>query len=290
MNTLKSKVQAYYHLTKPGIIRGNLVTASAGFFLASKGHINVWLLLAVLTGISLVIASACVCNNYIDQDIDALMSRTKKRALVSGLISGKHAIIYAFGLGLAGLAVLFFFTNILTVLIGLVAFVDYVVLYGFTKRRYVSGTIIGSISGAAPPLAAYVAVTGSIDVAGLILFLILVCWQMPHFYAIAMYRNADYARAKIPVLPVVKGMRATKIQILLYIVAFVVSASLLTVYGYTGYVYLVIIVLLGVLWFRLGVIKFKTLEDALWGRKMFLFSLVVISVLSLTISLANWLP
>lgn len=290
LRSLKITALAYYRLTKPGIIRGNLVTATAGFFLASKGHINLGLLLAVLSGTSLIIASACVFNNYIDRDIDRQMARTKARALVNGLINGRSALTYAIILGLIGLVTLWRYTNHLTLLVGLIGFVDYVVLYGITKRTSVWGTVVGSISGAVPPVAGYTAVANRIDAAAVILFLILVCWQMPHFYAIAMYRFDDYKRAKIPVLPVVKGMRAAKIQILLYIVAFMVSASLLTVFGYTGYTYLLVVILLSLLWLKLGIKGINQDKDTVWGRKMFLFSLLVITLLSVVISLTVWLP
>jgi len=199
-------LKAYYRLTKPGIIYGNLLTAAAGFLFASKWHIVPGLFAATLAGTSLVIAAACVYNNYIDRNIDKRMARTKKRALVQGTISGKHALIFATMLGVLGFALLLAYTNTLVTVIGVIAFIDYVVLYGISKRRSVYGTIVGSISGAAPIVAGYVAVTNQFDLGALLLFFILVYWQMPHFYGIAMYRFDDYKAAGIPVLPVQKGM------------------------------------------------------------------------------------
>lgn len=280
----KPKIKAYYHLTKPGIIRGNLITAAAGFLLASKGHLNLGLLWAVLGGIALIIASACVFNNYIDRDIDTLMDRTKQRALVTGLITPQNALIYAVILGLMGLGILLIYTNLLTVLVGLIGFVDYVFVYGKWKRRGTQGTIIGSISGATPPVAGYLAVTNHLDYAALWLFLILVFWQMPHFYAIAMYRAKDYAAAGIPVLPVKKGTTITKQHILAYIIAFTMAALALYFIGYTGKVYLIISAVLGISWFGLGLKGLKTDDENRWARKMFFFSLIVITVLCATIS------
>ncbi len=267
-------LKTYYQLTKPGIIYGNAVTAAGGFFLASRYHINLLLLVEALIGISLVIAAGCVFNNYIDRGIDKKMARTKKRALVSGTISGRSALIYATVLALAGFSVLTAYTNFVTVCLGIIGLVDYVVLYGFYKRRTVYGTLVGSISGSTPLVAGYTAVTGHFDAAALILFLTLAFWQMAHFYGIAMYRHDDYAAAHIPVLPVIKGMRQTKIQVLAYIVAFTLAAASLTVFGYTGHIYVVVMSALGLIWFVRSLRTFRTVDDKKWGRKVFLFSLI----------------
>ena len=218
-------LKAYYQLTKPGIIYGNLITAAAGFFLASAGRINLWLLILTLLGTSLVIASACVFNNYFDREIDAQMSRTKNRGLVKGTISTQNALMFATALGIIGFGVLIVYVNLTTVIVGLIGFFDYVIFYTFSKKLTVWATLIGSVAGATPIVAGYTAVTNRFDLSALILFLILTAWQMPHFYAIATYRMDDYANAKIPVLPVKAGILATKIQILLFIVGFVIASS-----------------------------------------------------------------
>ncbi|HUS26352.1 MAG TPA: heme o synthase [Nevskiaceae bacterium] len=287
---MQATIQAYYRLTKPGIIYGNIINATGGFLLASRGHIDFWLLAATLAGISLVIAAACVFNNYIDRHIDKHMARTKKRALVLGTIPGRNALTYALLLQLAGFAILALATNLLTVVLGVIALFVYVVLYGIGKRRTVYGTIIGSAAGALPPVAGYVAVSNNFDTGALLLFLILTLWQMPHFYAIAMYRFDDYAQAKLPVLPVKKGMFITKINILLYIAAFTITTMLLTIFEYTGYTYLVVMAVVGLAWLWRGLQGFKAADDKVWARKMFLFSLIVILVFSASISLDAWLP
>ncbi len=285
-----STAKKYYRLAKPGMIYGNSLFAIGGFFLASKGHIHFSLFLAMLVGLALVMASGCVFNNYLDRDIDAKMSRTKKRALVAGSISGQNALIYACLLGLAGSTILGVWTNTLTQLIALAGLFAYVVLYGFGKRRTVHGTVIGSISGAIPPVVGYCAVTDHLDGGALLLFLILVFWQMPHFYAIAIYRFKDYAAAKIPVLPLKKGIRATKLQIAGYIVAFIAASVQLTVFGYTGYSYLVVMAIVGAAWLRLALLGFKTKDDNAWARKVFFTSLAITVVFSLMISINAWLP
>lgn len=282
-------IQVYYKLTKPGIIYGNAYTAVAGFLLASKGSVNFPLLIETLLGISFVIASACVLNNLIDRDVDAKMSRTKNRALVTGTVSTKNAIIFLITLGIIG-AGFMLFTNLTTIILGLIAYVDYIIFYPIFKRKSVLGTIVGSISGAMPPVAGYTAVTNRFDTGALLLFLILVFWQMPHFYAIAIFRLKDYATAKIPVLPVKVGIQKTKIHIILYIIGFIITSSLLTVFTLTGYVYLIIMTLLGLYWLFLAIKGFQTKDDVTWAKGVFRFSLILILVFSILLCVNVVLP
>jgi len=285
-------LRRYYQLTKPGIIYGNLLNASAGLLLAMclVGHVAGGIFIATLVGIALVIAAACVVNNYIDRGIDKKMARTKQRSLVTGSIAASSALIYALLLGVLGFTVLILWTNALTVALGAIAIFCYLVPYSITKRMTVYGTLIGSVAGALPPVAGYCAITGTFDPAALLLFLIFAVWQMPHFYAIAMYRARDYAAAGLPVLPVKRGMQAAKLQSIAYIGAFVLTASLLTVYGYTGYAYLGVIVGLGGYWLWSGLRNFRTAQDAKWGRTMFHVSLVVVLGLDCALAVGALLP
>lgn len=262
--------------------------AIAGFLLASKGHVHYWLLIETLLGISLVIASACVYNNYLDREIDKKMERTRHRALVEGVVSTRAALTYATVLGIVGFAVLAIYTNWLTVAVGLIGIIFYVVVYGVAKRRSVHGTLVGSISGAMPPVAGYLAVTNHLDAAAWILFLILVFWQMPHFYAIAIYRLKDYRAAGLPVLPVSRGIEVTKRHILLYIVAFGVAASLLGVFGYAGWVYMTVAVVLSLLWLVVGIRGYGAKDEVRWARKMFGLSLLVLTILCVAIGVCGF--
>lgn len=271
-------IKKYYWLTKPGIIYGNLISASAGFLLASKTHVDLWLLLSVLVGTSLIIGSACVYNNVLDREIDAVMSRTKRRALVSGSVKPENALIFATILGILGFVTLELCTNRSAVFVGMVGFLDYVVFYSIAKRKGSYGTIVGSFAGATPPVAGYVAVTNHFNGAALILFLILVLWQMPHFYAIAMYRLKDYRLAGLPVLPLKKNVSITKIRILLYIVAFGIACVLLTILGYTGYIFLIAVIGLVVYWLGVGIKNWNIKNSGVWARKMFLLSLIILLV------------
>jgi protoheme IX farnesyltransferase len=285
-------LKAYYRLTKPGIIYGNVMTTVAGFLLAAgvQKHFAIKEFLGVVLGTALIIACGCVINNYIDRGIDAHMKRTRKRPSVTGLISLRSAMIYALVLGGLGFVTLGLLTNLTTVLLGALGLFSYLVLYSVFKRRTSWGTVVGSISGATPLTAGYTALTGQVDSGAAILFLIMVCWQMPHFYAIAMFRLNDYLAAHIPVLPAERGMYHTKLQILAYVAAFTASASLLTVFGYTGYVFLIGVSVLGILWFWKGLTGFKLHNDTAWARGMFGFSLSVLLALSGLIALGAILP
>jgi protoheme IX farnesyltransferase len=279
----------YYRLTKPGIVYSNIMTAAAGFLLASKWHINFVLLAALLAGTALIIASACVFNNYIDRGIDARMERTKKRATASGKISAFGAISYASILGVLGFLILTK-TNVLTLAIGFLAIFSYVVLYGIAKRKTVHGTLVGTLPGSSSLVVGYTAVTGRLDRGALLLFLIMVVWQMAHFYSIAMYRYDDYKAAKIPVNPVVRGMKNTKAQIIFYIFAFVLAVIALSFFGYTGLVFLVVMAGIGLYWLWKGISGFSAGDDKKWARGMFGFSLITLLVLSVMLSVGSILP
>jgi len=277
--------KSYCMLTKPGIILGNAMTAAGAFVLASKGQIDPFLFLATLFGLSLIMGSACVFNNYIDREADAKMLRTQNRSLARGDISANHALLFGAVIGLLGAITLSALTNLLCLSIALFGFVIYVLVYSFLKYRSTYATLIGSVAGAVPPVVGYCAVNPHVDLAAWVLFGIIVTWQMPHFFAIAIYRLNDYREANIPVLPIQKGILRTKIHMLFYIIGFIVVSSLLTIFGYTGDAYLFVALILGVVWLIIGLRGFKSANDAKWARKMFLFSLIIITVQFFAIAL-----
>ncbi|RKQ95920.1 protoheme IX farnesyltransferase [Kushneria sinocarnis] len=275
----------YLHLAKPGIVTGNLITVTGGFLLASRGDIDVLLLLATIIGVSLVVASGCVLNNIIDRDIDRLMARTCNRSLVQGTVNVQVALGYAVLMGLAGFALLAFGANLLAAGVALIGFLIYVGVYSlWVKRHTVHGTVIGSLSGASPPVIGYCAVTGRFDAGALLLLVIFSLWQMPHSYAIAIFRYDDYAAASIPVLPVRRGIASTRRHIIGYIVAFIVASLLLTLIGYTGYVYLVIAALVGGYWLKLALTYRDCSDDRAWAKRVFLYSILVVTMLSVAMS------
>ena len=271
-----SLIKNYFNLAKPGMIMGNMIPLIGGFFLASRGHIDWLLLLAAALGLAFVIGGGCVLNNYIDRRIDALMERTRERELVRGVVPARNAIVFGIILELIGFYALIACTNILTAGVALFGLFFYLVMYTIWKRRSIYGTLVGAVAGAVPPVVGYCAVANRIDTAAILLFIILVLWQMPHFFAIAIRRLNDYIAADIPVLPVKKGIRATKIVMLIFIILFTLTAPMLTIFQYAGYLYGVAALILGLIWLVLCVKGFFASDDKAWARKMFLFSLIVL--------------
>ncbi|MFE8117445.1 heme o synthase [Brenneria goodwinii] len=282
----------YLQVTKPGIIFGNLISVIGGFLLAAQGSIDYVLFLSTLFGVSLVVASGCVFNNVIDRDIDKKMERTKNRVLVKGLISLKVTLVYASLLGIAGFALLYLAANPLAMWLAVMGFVVYVGVYSlYMKRHSVYGTLIGSLSGAAPPVIGYCAVSNQFDAGALILLLIFSLWQMPHSYAIAIFRFKDYQAANIPVLPVVKGISVAKNHITLYILAFMIATLMLSLGGYAGYKYLVVAAAVSVWWLGMALSGYKNAnDDRLWAKKLFIFSIVAITSLSVMMSVDSIAP
>lgn len=272
-------MKRYIQLIKPGYIVANCFTALAGFFLASRGHISSLLLLATIAAISFGMASACVINNYIDKNIDGKMDRTKNRSLVTGDISIRSALTFAVVLGVISIFLFIIFTNLLTLFVGAVGIFFYLVLYSISKRKTSWSTVIGSVPGAVVPVAGYTAVTGRIDLGAILLFFILAFWQMPHFYAIAIYRRKEYENANLPILSVAKGITETKIHILFYVIAFTVVALFLSITGYTGKAYFFVMFIMSFTWIIYAISGFFNKNANLWAKKMFFFSLIINVVL-----------
>lgn len=229
-------------------------------------------------------------NNILDRHIDRHMSRTERRALVIGAVTPGRAAVYATLLSGNGLILLAGRVNSLTALVGLAGFVAYTILYSLAKRQTSHGTLVGTIAGATPPVAGYTAVTGRLDAGALLLFLILVCWQMPHFYAIALYRRQEYQRAGLPLLPIMKGVARTKREIAVYICGFLLVCGLLSAAGYASYVLAAVLGLYSLLWLKKGFYDLRGVSDAAWGKTMFLYSLVGLPLLALMAALNPWLP
>ncbi|KHN67003.1 protoheme IX farnesyltransferase [Acinetobacter calcoaceticus] len=284
-------LKKYLFLTKPGILFGNFITTLGGFFLAAQGSIDILLLLLTLLGTTLVVASGCVVNNVIDQDIDTQMQRTQNRALVKKTISPTVALIYAFVLGLIGFSILWFGVNAYAFLFAIIGFIVYVGFYSlWTKRTSIHQTVIGSISGASPPVIGYTAVTHHFDVAALLLFLAYALWQMPHSWAIAIYRFDDYKNAGIPILPVARSIYRTKVECVIYILLFAAVLNGLYCFGYTNIFFLVTFNALTAYWFYLSIIGFKAENDQLWAKRFFLYSVILITLLSLSFSFTYQSP
>lgn len=280
----KATLKDYYRLIKPGIIISNSLATFAGFWIASGGHVEDWALLVYsLLGAALVMASGTVLNNYLDRDMDAKMTRTRNRALPSGIMSPSTVLWYGIILGIVGLSMLYLGTTILAALLGFLGLFIYVWVYTYWfKRTSTWSTFVGAFSGAMPPVIGYFSVESNPGLAGaLILYAILFLWQPPHFWGLGIMRTEDYRNAGFPLLPVVKGARVTKFAMLRYIVLIVPVSILLSVYGFTGYIYLAGATILGLAWLVLGIVGFTKQSDEKWARNMFLFSINYLTLLLL---------
>lgn len=274
-------VRDYIQLAKPGILRSNLIAAFAGFWLASRWNIDWLLLIVTLLGTTLVMASSCVSNNLLDRDLDSKMVRTQKRALPSGRIPVRHAVLYAVLLGTSG-TLLLWWVNATAALLGLFGMFIYIVVYTYwLKRRSTLSTFMGAFSGSVPPAIGYVAVSQTMDAGAWLLFLVLFLWQPPHFWALGVMRKDDYREAGFQILPVVKGVRRTKWQMIPYVALLLPAGFLLSFYGYTGVIYLVASLLLGAIWLAICIWGLFAKDEARWAKQAFLFSIYYLMITSI---------
>lgn len=290
MNKVNSKMNAlfrrYFTVTKPGIIMGNLISVTGGFMLGARGNIDWSIMFATLLGLSLVVASGCAINNCIDSDIDTKMQRTRSRVTVTGEMSLKAAFFHGVVLGVIGFVLLAVYTNTTATFFAALGYVVYVGAYSlYMKRNSVYGTLVGSLSGAVPPVVGYCAASGQFDAAAAILLLMFSLWQMPHSYAIAIFRFKDYEAANIPVLPVAKGMAKAKQHIVLYIAVFALVAMLLPISGYTGMGFMAVACTTSLWWLMMALRGYRrdiNLEG--WARQVFGFSILNITALSIAMA------
>lgn len=275
-------IRGYLSITKPGIIIGNLISVAAGYFLAAKSEAaDGLLLLYTLAGVAMVIASGCVVNNIFDRDIDLKMDRTRGRVLAQGDINIDHAFVFAIVLLLVGTGLLYRMANPLSAVMVLLGYVFYVFFYTmWYKRNSVYGTLVGSVSGAVPPLVGYLAVTNYISLEAVLLFTLFSLWQMPHSYAIAMFRMQDYKNAEIPVLPVVSGIEKARKHMIAYVVAFNLVALGLFLLGNGGYEYLVVAAGVCFMWTQVTFKKVTEENYVEWSKAVFKVSLLVVMGIS----------
>ncbi|BFM08710.1 heme o synthase [Halioxenophilus aromaticivorans] len=275
------------NVIKPGIVGGNLVAAAGGYFLAAQGNVQWPVFIASMLGLTAVVAGGCAINNGIDRDIDACMQRTKHRATVTGEVSASMAYGSGLLLSALGLVLLHRYANSLSVWLAAFGLLVYVGFYSlWFKRRSVYGTLVGSLSGAVPPVVGYTAAAGQWDAGASILLLMFCLWQMPHSYAIAIYRYQDYAAANIPVLPVAAGIGKAKFHIVAYILVFSLVTMLLSFQGYTGGAFLLVASTTSCWWLLMALRGYRSGVDVRgWARQVFGVSIVTITVLSVTMAL-----
>ena len=236
----------YLELTKPKVVVLMLITSLVGMFLATRAGVPWTVLIFGNLGIGLCAGGAAAVNHVVDRRIDSIMARTHKRPLAEGRVTPLAALSFALLLAVAGLSLLLVFTNELAAWLTLASLLGYAVIYtGFLKRATPQNIVIGGLAGAAPPLLGWVAVTGELTAEPLLLVLIIFAWTPPHFWALAIHRKAEYAKANIPMLPVTHGEHYTKVHILLYTGALFAVSLLPYAIHMSGLLYLVCAIGLG---------------------------------------------
>ena len=278
MTTVET-VRAYVGLTKPRIIELLLVTTVPTMIVAARGVPDLWLVLATLVGGALAAGSANTLNSWFERDIDQVMGRTSRRPLVRHTVEPRNAVVFGLLLGVASFVWLAALVNVLSAVLALAANLFYVLVYTIgLKRRTAQNIVIGGAAGCVPVLVGWAAVTGEVALPAWALFAIIFAWTPPHFWALAMRYREDYARAGVPMLPVVRGLRETARQILLYSVLMVAVTLLFGPVGGMGGIYLVAALVLGGLFVVQAVRLYRDpTEDA--AMRLFRYSITYLGLL-----------
>jgi len=284
------RLRAFYALTKPRVVSLIVFTAVIGMFLAAPGMVEPRVLLAGTFGIALVAGAAAAVNCLVEQNVDALMLRTRWRPLPSGELSSLQTLVFAGVVGGLGLWLLVQYVNALSMWLTLATFVGYAVVYTvILKPLTPRNIVIGGASGAMPPVLGWAAVTGEVTTEAMLLFLIIFAWTPPHFWALALYRTEDYARAGLPMLPVTHGARYTRLQVLLYTLILFGVSLLPFAIRMSGWLYLGAALVLGGVFIGYAVRVHFAYSDAL-ARRTFRYSIVYLAALFAALLVDHHLP
>jgi protoheme IX farnesyltransferase len=276
---LTLRLQQFYALTKPRVVSLIVFTAVIGMFLATPGMVPLQLLLFGTVGIALVAGAAAAINCLVEQKLDAVMARTRARPLPTGQVTTTETLIFSGIVGGIGLAMLYALVNPLTMWLTLGTFVGYAIVYTvILKPLTPQNIVIGGASGAMPPVLGWAAVTGTIDPDALLLFLIIFAWTPPHFWALALYRKHEYARAGVPMLPVTHGDAFTRLHVLLYTVILVAVTLMPFATGMSGLIYVASAIALGGVFLWYAIRLYTNYSDAL-SKRTFRYSIVYLSAL-----------
>lgn len=279
----------YWEMCKPNVVALMILTSLIGMLLAVPGMVPLDILLLGNLGIALCAGSAATVNHLVDRHVDQQMARTHNRPLAKGRLEPMQAAIFALILGLLGMAILLVFINALTAWLTLASLVGYAVVYTmFLKRATPQNIVIGGLAGAAPPLLGWTAVTNEISGHALLLVLIIFAWTPPHFWALAVHRRAEYARAEIPMLPVTHGVRYTKMHIFLYTLIMFAVSLLPYATGMLNWLYLLGAVLLGLGFIYWALVMLLTNRPGA-GMDTFRYSIVYLMVLFVVMLLDHYL-
>ncbi|MBX2867220.1 MAG: heme o synthase [Acidiferrobacterales bacterium] len=269
----------YFELCKPKVVALIVFTAAVGMFLSTESWIpfNAWFW--GLIGIGMAASAGAAINHWVDQEIDARMDRTSGRPLPQGNIAGNSALVFALSLAAISMVILLSFVNILTAALTLASMVGYAVIYTmFLKRSTPQNIVLGGAAGAAPPVLGWTAVTGELHSEALLLFLIIFVWTPPHFWALAIKRRDDYARAGVPMLPVTHGIAFTKLHVLLYTILLVIITIMPFLVQMSGTLYLAGAISLGI-GFVYYALKLYHAEGDAFAMKTFGYSIFYLSAL-----------
>ncbi len=274
-----SRIYQFYQLTKPRVVSLIVFTAIIGMLLAVPGMVALQPFLAGTVGIALVAGAAAAFNCLVEQKIDGAMARTRARPLPRGVLTSMQTLIFASIVGGIGLALLYVWVNPLTMWLTLATFVGYAVIYTvILKPMTPQNIVIGGASGAMPPVLGWAAMTGEVTAEALTLFLIIFAWTPPHFWALALYRREEYAKAGVPMLPVTHGEKFTRLNLLLYTIILVACSLLPFTAKLSGLIYLVAALALGAGFMFYAIKIYREYSDAL-ARRTFRYSIVYLTAL-----------
>lgn len=269
----------YWVLTKPRVVLLIVFCAVIGMFLATPDLPSMHILISATVGIWLVAGAAAAFNCLVEQQIDAVMARTRARPLPRGELNSLQTLLFSGAVGGLGVWILYVFVNPLTMWLTLATFVGYAIIYTLIlKPNTPQNIVIGGASGAMPPVLGWAAVTNSVSAEALVLFLIIFVWTPPHFWALALYRTQEYAKAGLPMLPVTHGAEFTQFHVFLYTIMLAATTLIPFAMQMSGLIYLVSAIVLNAIFIAYGWKIWKSYSDAL-AKKAFTFSIAYLSFL-----------
>ena len=287
---LISRLEQYLQLTKPRVVSLIVFTAIIGMLLATNEAVPIRILLCGSIGIWLVAGAAAAVNCLVEQKIDALMARTRARPLPLGTVSTPETLVFSGVVGGSGLTILYLLVNPLTMWLTLATFVGYAIIYTvILKPLTPQNIVIGGASGAMPPVLGWAAVTGEVSYQALLLFLIIFAWTPPHFWALALYRKNEYAKAQVPMLPVTHGDKFTRLHVLLYTIILFAVSMLPFAVRMSGWLYAIGAIILGSVFLFYALRIWFAYSDAL-ARRTFRYSIVYLFLLFALLLLDHYLP
>ena len=280
----------YYELTKPRVVVLIVFTAIVGMFLSVPGWPGIEPLIFGTLGIGMAASSAAVINHVLDARIDILMMRTRGRPLPQGKLTERAALVFASGLCVISMSILWFLVNPLTAILTFFSLIGYAVIYtGWLKRATPQNIVIGGAAGAAPPVLGWTAVTNGWTSAALLLFLIIFVWTPPHFWALAIARKEEYAKANIPMLPVTHGEAYTRLNILLYSILLMLVTIMPYLIGMSGLIYLAAAIGLGAYFLYYAVRMYRDHDDEELPMAMFRYSINYLGLLFAALLIDHYL-